>query len=112
MTLIAIILLSLAVTIGLFLAILAVRFHRRNARLGLVHAAMAIASLGVLGAQIVQGPINKFNNVAALLLVLALIGGAMVFALREENRPPAMAIVVIHAIMALGGLAVLVFGYR
>lgn len=97
--------------VGVFLIIQGLRHHKSSLKLGLIHASLAIAGIALLLTQIVQGPIDKQNNIAMLLLVLALIGGGMVFALREANKPPAMVVVVIHAIMALTGLSVLIFKY-
>jgi hypothetical protein len=71
---------------------------------------IAIMELGFPGTQIFRDPISKYNNGAALLLVLALIGGSMLLALRDGERLPPMPVVVIHAIMALVGLAVLLLG--
>lgn len=61
--------------------------------------------------QIISGATDKYNNVAALLMILALIGGLMLFALREHNKPPPMVLVGIHALMALVGLLVLFIGF-
>ena len=111
MTLPIILLLTTAVLIGIFLVIRGLRHHKSSLKLGLIHASLAITGIALLLTQIVQGPIDKQNNIAALLLVLALVGGGMVFVLREANKPPAMAVVTIHAIMALAGLSVLIFKY-
>ncbi len=111
MTLPIILFLTAAVLVGFFLVIRGLRHHKSSLKLGLIHASLAIAGIALLLTQIVNGPIDKQNNIAALLLVLALVGGGMVFALREANKPPAMAVVTIHALMALAGLFVLVFKY-
>lgn len=102
---------SLAASLGLFLVVLGVRYRRRSAKIGLIHASLGLLAFGLLIAQIVSGAINKYNNVAALLMVLALIGGLMLFALREHNKPPPMVLVAIHAGMALAGLLVLFLGF-
>ena len=112
MILTAIILFTIAITIGLLLVVLGVRYHRNSAKGGLLHAGIAITALGFLGTQIINGPTNKFNNAAALLMLLALTGGLMLFALREQDSPPPMVVVGIHAIMALSGLLLLVLGYQ
>lgn len=104
-------LLATAAVLGLTMVFIGVLFHRSSFKLAMSHAAFALAGLAFLGTQIVQGPINKYNNGAALLLALALIGGGMLFALREKNKPPAMMLVLIHALMALAGLTVLILGY-
>lgn len=112
MTFYASILLAIAATLGIVMVILGVRYHRSSFKLAMSHAVIAIGGLGFLATQIINGPINKYNNVAALLLLLALIGGGMLFALREKDRPPAMIMVFIHASMALAGLVVLFLGLQ
>lgn len=111
MILSSILLFSLAASVGLFLVVLGVRYHRSSPKVGLIHASLGLLAFGFLIAQIVSGPINKYNNVAALLMVLAVTGGLMLFALREHNKPPPMVLVAIHAGMALVGLLVLFIGF-
>jgi len=111
MTLPVILLLTTASLIGVFLLIRGLRRHKSSLKLGLVHASLAIAGIVLLFTQIAQGPSSKQNNIAAFLLVLAVIGGGMVLALREKNKPPAMPVVIIHAIAALVALSVLIFKY-
>ncbi len=106
-----ILLLTAAALIGLFLVIWGLRYRKSSLKLGLIHASLAIAGIALLFTQIVQGPSSKQNNLAAFLLVLAVIGGGMVLALREKNKPPAMPVVTIHAIAALVALSVLMFKY-
>jgi len=103
---------TFAVVIGLFMVVLGLRYRRSSLPLALSHAALALIALGLLFNQIFTQAINKFNNAAALLMVLALIGGLMLFALREKNKPPAMILVTIHAAMGLGGLLVLFLGFQ
>lgn len=101
--------LVLAVLIGLYLTYIGLQRHKRIPRLGLVHAGLALTGVVILGITIYQGPMDKLNNVAILFLLFALIGGGMVFALREENRPPSMPAVTIHAIMGVVGVSFLLF---
>ncbi len=112
MILYSILLLALAVTLGFFMVFIGFRYHRSSLKLAISHALFAIAGLSFLGLQIYHGPMNKYNNGAALLLTLALIGGGMLLALREGKRAPAMPVVTIHAIIALTGLTVLMLGYQ
>ncbi len=107
-----ILLFSLAALLGLFLVVLGLRYHRKSLTTGLIHAGTGLIAFGFLISQIIGHPINKYNNVAALLMVLALIGGGMLFALREANKPPPMMLVAIHAMMALAGLLVLTLGFQ
>lgn len=111
MTFFSIVLFSLAASLGLFLVVLGVRYRRRSAKIGFIHGGIGLLAFGLLIAQIVNGAINKYNNVAALLMVLTLIGGFLLFALREHNKPPPMVLVAIHAGMALVGLLVLFLGF-
>ena len=112
MALSTILLFSLAAAIGLYLVVLGVRFKRSSPITGLIHALIGVLATVLLFTQIVSDTTNKYNNGAALLMILTLTGGIMLFALREKNKPPAMAVVTIHAIMALTGLLVLILGYR
>ena len=111
MILSSIILFSLTALLGLFLVVLGMRYHRSSLKMGLIHACTGLLALGLLITQIISGPINKYNNVTALLMILALIGGLMLFALREHNKPPPMVLVGIHALMALVALLVLFLGF-
>ncbi len=112
MILSALVLFALAATIGLYLIILGVRYHRNSRPLALSHAGIALLALGFLATEIINGPTNKFNNGAALLLLLTLTGGIMLFALRERDRPPPMPLVAIHVLFAIAGLAVLFIGFQ
>jgi RsiW-degrading membrane proteinase PrsW (M82 family) len=97
-----------AVIIGTYLTFIGLRRRKRIPRLGLLHAALALTGVVILGTQIYNGPMDKMNNVAVLFLIFAVIGGGMVFALREEKKPPSMPVVTIHAIMGVVGVSFLV----
>ena len=106
--LLATFLLISAVAIGFYLVFLGMHQHKRSPGLGLTHAGLALTGFIVLFIEIFTGPIDKLNNVAAIILFFAILGGGMVFALHEENRPPAMAAVTAHAIMGLVGILLLI----
>ena len=97
-----------AVGIGIYLVFLGLHQRKRSPGLGLTHAGLALSGFIVLFIEIYTGPIDKLNNIAALLLFFAILGGGMVFALNEENRPPSMAAVIAHATMGLAGISLLV----
>lgn len=97
-----------AVAIGIYLAFLGLRQHRRAPGLGLTHAALALSGITLLFTLIFTGPSDKLNNVAAMMLFFALVGGGMVFALHDKNRPPSMGAVIAHAIAGLVGITLLV----
>ena len=92
-----VLLLVSAVAIGMYLVFLGLRQHRRAPGLGLVHAALALSGIALLFTLIFTGPSDKLNNVAAMMLFFALVGGGMVFALHDKNRPPSMGAVIAHA---------------
>lgn len=97
-------LLIAAVALGSALVYVGLNHKRRLPVMGVLHALLAIASVLVLSMTIATGPSNKLINVAVFFLVLALIGGAMVFMLHEKGRPPSMPMVTMHAIMGLVAL--------
>jgi hypothetical protein len=107
----ALLLFALATALGFSMVVIGVRYHRGSLALGLSHASVALLALGFLFVQIYRGPVDKFNNAAALLFVLALCGGGLLLLLREGGRPPPMVLVSIHAIFALAGLLLLLLGY-
>ena len=111
MILSAILLFSLAASLGLFLVVLGIRYQRNSLKVGLIHAGSGLIALGLLMTHVLSDASNKFNNVAALLMILAVIGGLMLFALREHDRPPPMILVAIHASFALTALIVLILGF-
>lgn len=108
LSLVSFLLLISAVAIGFYLVFLGMRQRKRSPVLGLTHAGLALTGFIALFIEIFTGPLDKLNNVAAILLFFALLGGGMVFALHEENRPPAMAAVTAHAIMGLVGISLLI----
>ena len=96
-----------AVAVGFYLLFLGLRQRKRSPGLGFTHAGLALCGIIVLFTEIFTGPTDKLNNVAALFLFFAVVGGGMVFALHEENRPPSMPAVTAHAIMGLVGISLL-----
>jgi hypothetical protein len=104
-------LLITAMAIGFYLAYLGLHQRKRSPFLGYTHAGLALSGVIVLFTAIFTGPTDKLNNVAALFLFFAILGGGMVLALHEESRPPAMAAVTAHAIMGLVGISLLIINF-
>ena len=96
-----------AIAIGLYLVFIGVRQKKRSPGLGMTHAGLALTAIIILFVEIFNGPTVKLNNAAALFLLLAIIGGGLVYLLHEKNRPPSMVAVVAHAIMGLIGFSML-----
>lgn len=111
MVLAAIVLFALAAAMGLSLAVTGRRHQCSYLSLGIVHAGIAIVALGLLAARILSGPMDKLFNNAAVLFLLALVGGVLLLALHEDRKPPPMMVVGIHGVMALAAWVVLLMGY-
>lgn len=115
MILAAIVLFCLAVSLGLYLVFIGVRHRRGSRALAAVHGGVALLGLSLLGVRVFGGPVNFLYNSAALLFVLALAGGGMLLALRmgdqDQQSPPSMLGVSLHAAMGLLALLLLVLGY-
>jgi len=97
-----------AVAVGFYLVFIGLRQRKRLPGLGLAHAGLALAGILVLFTEIFTGPTDKLNNLAALFLLFAIVGGGMVLALHEENKPPSMAAVTAHAVMGVIGLTLVI----
>jgi hypothetical protein len=108
LSLAATLLLITTVAVGIYLIVLGLRQRKRSPGLGLTHAGLALSGVIVLFTEIFIGPTDKLNNVAALFLFFAIVGGGIVFALHEEKKPPSMAAVTAHAIMGVAGVSLLV----
>ena len=104
----AAILVVLAVAVGAYLVFIGLRHHKRSSGLAFTHAGLALAGTVILFTGIFTGPPDKINNVAAFFLFFAVVGGGIVFALHERNRPPSMGAVAAHAIMGLIGVSLLI----
>jgi hypothetical protein len=105
--LVAFLLIVSAIAIGIYLVFLGLRHRKRSPGLGFTHAGLALCGILVLFTEIFTAPTDKLNNVAAIFLFFAVLGGGMVLALHEESRPPSMAAVAAHAIMGLVGISLL-----
>ena len=97
-----------AVAIGFYLVFLGLRQRRRSPGLAFAHAGLALFGVVVLFTEIFTGPADKINNVAAFFLFFAIVGGGIVFALHEENRPPSMGAVTADAVMGLIGISLVI----
>ena len=115
MILVAILLFMLAAALGIALVVLGLHYRRGSLLLAATHAGCAVLGLVVLLWQIVHAATHKLYNLAALLLVLALLGGVVLLALRISKReyrtPPPLFVVILHAAMGVCALLLLVVGY-
>lgn len=103
---------ALAVLAGLSLVYMGVRHHRSSLALGLGHGSVALAGVVLLIMNIIQSTTtHMLYNDAALLFVLTLGGGFVLLMTRNNTRPAPIAVVIVHAALALFGLALLINGY-
>lgn len=91
-----------AIVLGIYLVVVGFRQKRRIPAIGFIHAGLAITAIVSLFTVIMEGPSSKLNNASVIFLLLALIGGGLVFLLHEKGRPPSMFAVFFHAVM--GGI--------
>ena len=115
MILVSIVLFCLALSLGLFLVVLGIRYRRSSLVLAMGHASVALLGIGLLVQQVLDDSTHKLYNLATFLFVLALFGGLVLLAVRisqrEHRTPPPMFLVGLHAIMAIIALLLLVLGY-
>lgn len=101
----------LAVVLGLALVVLGICHRRGSLPVAFAHVAAAIAGLMLLLMHIANSSTQRLHNLAALLFVLALLGGFVLLALRINKReyrtPPPMIVVVMHAVLAVFALLLL-----
>ena len=108
---VATLLIVMALSAGVYLVFIGLRQRRRSPGLAILHAGMALSGVIVLFTEIFTGLPDKLNNVAAFFLFFALVGGGIVFALHEENKPPSMPAVTAHAIMGVVGATLLIINF-
>ena len=85
-------------------------YHRRSLMLVIGHVLSAVAGLSFLLYEITRQFISLYNIAAAVLLMLTLIIGAILAALRDNQRPPPMPAVTVHAVIGLVGISLLLLG--
>lgn len=102
----------LAVTLGSGLVVLGVHKRRGSLPIAVAHAGSALLGLGLLLLHIfTTSTTERLHNLAALLFVLALLGGLVLLALRiskrEYHTPPPMSVVILHAAVGVFALVLL-----
>lgn len=103
-------LLSLAAIIGFIMIFIGLHYHRRSLMLVTSHVLFAVAGAAILLYQITRDFISLYNVAAALLLMLTLIAGAILAAIRDNRQPMPIKAIVVHAIFGLAGISLLLLG--
>ena len=83
-------LLILAAVIGFIMIFIGFHYHRRSSILVISHVLLAVVGLAFLLYQITREFISQYNIAAAVLLMLTLIVGAILAALRDNKQPAPM----------------------
>jgi len=105
-------LLILAAVVGFIIILIGFHYHRRSLILVTCHVLLAVAGLASLLYQITRDFISLYNIAAALLLMLTLILGAILAALRDNKQPAPMPAVTVHAMIGLAGISLLIITAR
>jgi len=103
-------LLILAAVIGFIMIFIGLHYHRRSLILVICHVLFAVIGLAFLLYEITREFISLYNITAAVLLMLTLIVGAILAALRDNKQPAPMPAVTVHAIIGLAGITLLLLG--
>jgi hypothetical protein len=103
-------LLILAAVIGFTMIFIGLHYHRRSLILVIGHVLFAIVGLASLLYVITTEFISQYNIAAAVLLMLTLVVGAILAALRDNKQPPPMPAVTVHALIGITGITLLLLG--
>ena len=103
-------LLTLAAVIGFIMIFIGLHHHRRSLMLVIGHVLFAVVGLATLLYQITREFISQYIIAAAVLLMLTLVVGAILAALRDNKQPAPMPAVTVHAIIGLAGISLLLLG--
>ena len=103
-------LLILAAVAGFIMIFIGFNYHRRSLMLVTCHVLLAVAGLAILLYQITREFISLYNIAAAMCLMLTLIVGAILAALRDNKLPAPMPAITVHAMLGLAGITLLLLG--
>lgn len=100
------------VVVGIVLAILEVARRRVPRWLLWFHPGVAVATLVCAwwAVAILPGPPDLSFNSGALVLTLAFVIGAALYALRRMHTPPVILVIALHAAVAIPGAALVTIG--
>ena len=100
----------MAAVIGFIMIFVGLHYHRRSLILVICHVSLAVIGLVILLYEITREFISQYNIAAAVLLMLTLIIGAILAALRDNKQPAPITAVTAHAIIGLAGITFLLLG--
>ena len=100
----------MAAVIGFIMIFVGLHYHRRSLILVICHVSLAVIGLAILLYEITREFISQYNIAAAVLLMLTLVVGAILAALRDNKKPAPMPAVTVHAIIGIAGISLLLLG--
>ena len=103
-------LLILAAVAGFIMIFIGFHYHRRSLMLVICHVLLAVAGLAILLYQVTRDFISMYNIAAALCLMLTLVIGAILAALRDNKQPAPILAVTVHAMIGIAGISLLLLG--
>jgi hypothetical protein len=92
---------------GAFLAALRFRGKDLPMPIALVHGAVAASGLGLLGFDVTETGLGGTKALALAILVVAALGGFVLFSFHLRKKPLPIPLLLIHALVAVAGFATL-----
>lgn len=93
---------------GLFMATQIFRGHKPAVAVAMLHGPLAAVGLFMVFWMWMQGQADTLLSVALGVLLLAALGGFFLLSFHLRNKPHPKSVVVIHALAAATGVAVLI----
>lgn len=99
-----------AMVAGGFLTTRVIKRERISLGMGLGHAVIGLAAIGLLAIQVFRGPRVMLLNDALLLFSFTATVGVLLLVFRIDKQPPPLLVVALHALFAVVGLGLLISG--
>lgn len=103
----AIVLFVIAALLGLTVAVQLFRRRPTSKGVAVAHGLVAAAGLVVVLIEALRSP-QRFLTTAIVLLVIAALGGAVLFVNDLRAKPGPLALIVIHALVALAAVVLVI----
>ena len=105
-----VVLFAVAALGGLYLALLRLRGLPFPMPVSIVHGLVAAAALVALAVQVLSTETNQWVSASLLLFVVAALGGFYAFSLHLRGKTLPIAVLAVHALVAVAGYASLLMG--
>lgn len=102
--------LGVAAGLGLYMAVTRLAPNMPAKGVAITHGIFALVGVALLLAGTYRGPTSPWLRTAAAFLVLAAIGGLVMFHKHSTHRKFIVPLMIIHGLLAIAGIAMLVVG--